>query len=81
MPHHVYRLSDDAVPVVVIAPGPLPMPAPHERNAVRVLVGVFDDIADAEAAAARLRARGALQDRAFLESPRAQREEQRPVDG
>ena len=56
MPHHVYRLSDDTVPVVVIAPGPLPMPAPHERNAVRELIGVFEDLAEAEEVARQLRA-------------------------
>jgi hypothetical protein len=56
MPHHVYRLSDDAVPVVVIAPGPLPVPAPHQLDAVRELIGIFDELADAEEAARRLRA-------------------------
>ena len=74
MPHHVYRLSDDPVPVVVIAPDPLPLPPPHLRNTVRVLVGVFDDLEAAEAAAQRVRT-AALQDRALLEGPRAQDQE------
>ena len=70
MPHHVYRLSDDAVPVVVIAPGPLPMPPPHQRGAVRELVGVFEDLAQAEEAARRLRA-AALPIRPLFEPARA----------
>ena len=74
MPHHVYRLSDDPVPVVVIAPDPLPLPPPHLRNTVRVLVGVYDDIDEAQAAARRLRT-AALQDRPLLEGPRAQDQE------
>ena len=71
MPHHVYRLSDDPVPVVIIAPGPLPMPAPHERDAVRELIGVFEDLADAEEAARRLRA-GVLPARPLPEAARGE---------
>ena len=74
MAHHVYRLSDDPVPVVVIAPDPLPLPPPHLRNTVRVLVGVYDDIDEAQAAARRLRT-AALQDRPLLEGARAQHQE------
>jgi len=74
MPHHVYRLSDDPVPVVVIAPDPLPLPPAHLRNTVRVLVGVYDDIDEAQAAARRLRT-AALQNCPLLEGPRAQGQE------
>ena len=78
MPHHVYRLSDDLVPVVVIAPDPLPLPPPHLRSAVRVLVGIYELLADAQEAARRLRT-AALQDRALLEGARAQDQEQPAV--
>ena len=47
---HVYRLTDDLVPVVIISDGPLP-PAPRSLSSLRVLIGVYEHIDDARAAA------------------------------
>ncbi len=51
---HVYRLTDDDVPVVVISSGPLPPPGGWGQPA-RELLGVYDSLTDAREAAFRAR--------------------------
>ena len=46
----MYRLTDDLVPVVIISDGPLP-PSPRSPTSLRVLIGVYEHIDDARAAA------------------------------
>jgi hypothetical protein len=52
---HVYRLSDDSVPVVVISWGPLPPPGAWGSQPLRELIGVYDRLEDARDAANRVR--------------------------
>ena len=51
MEHHVYRLTDDSVAVVIISRGQLPPTGPWSSRTVRELIGVYDTRVDARAAA------------------------------
>ncbi len=55
---HVYRLTDDSVPIVVISSGPLPPPRSLGPTPARELIGVYDDLAEAREAATRIREAG-----------------------
>jgi hypothetical protein len=55
---HVYRLTDDSVPIVVISAGPLPPPRSLGPRPTRELIGIYDTLADARDAASRVREAG-----------------------
>ena len=61
MPHppgmelHVYRLTDDEVPVVVISMGPLPPPRRWDPRSIRELIGVYATMEEAHEAAMKAR--------------------------
>ena len=55
---HVYRLTDDSVPIVVISSGPLPPPRSLGPRPIRELIGVYDNLSDARDAASRVREAG-----------------------
>jgi hypothetical protein len=60
MGFHVYRLTDDDTPVVIISQGPLPPPVSWRLPPERVLVGVYETVDEARTAARELSRRRRL---------------------